>query len=509
MYIPGRSRTCSTPSKTVMSAEVYPPSLPALLSFLAVANDPPPARTWQRTPQPMRGLTRGNSIQILPTNRARCPALRQDVSPCATSLSEAPDGPRSALSAPAPRSACPAWCARPDGPATPCSRAPSTSPSNRSRTRRHVPDRLGLGGDVGLVGHGDHDLAPPGQPLRNLARPLRVQGRERIVEEQDGRLLHLGLDCAPQAQAKAQRGRPGLAVGGEGPCPQVPHGKLQVVPVRAHQAGPSSELVVPPLRQPGPERLLQVLPPYRGPVIAGQLGARQTGEFLLCAWGQTGHGIVPKPEERGSVLHQLGVPSLEVIRRSPSLPFLQKSVALSKGPVVRRQHRLLERPERGHGLVHEPATLRRIAPDDVEILRPEERRADLPPKVALAPHRGPVDLDLVRPAPRDLHLDQHPATGGLDLPSEVGRIGPSPDQRLGARGSRRDQEEQERDALDEVGLPLSVGPDHGDQSVRNVIDPGLGVVTEVRELHPQKPQCSAPGWLSRPASAGAPASRDT
>src|SRR6266545_856760 len=101
MYIPGRSRTCSTPSKTVMSAEVYPPSLPALLSFLAVANDPPPARTWQRTPQPMRGLTRGNSIQILPTNRARCPALRQDVSPCATSLSEAPDGPRSALSAPA------------------------------------------------------------------------------------------------------------------------------------------------------------------------------------------------------------------------------------------------------------------------------------------------------------------------------------------------------------------------------------------------------------------------
>jgi hypothetical protein len=279
--------------------------------------------------------------------------------------------------------------------------------------------------------------------------------------------------------------------------------------MRAHQAGPPSELVAPPLRQAGPERILQVLAPHRGPVLASQPGARQSGKLLLRARGQPGHDIGAKAKERGPVLHQLGVPCLEVLRRSPSLPLLQQSVALAKRPVVRGEYRLLERPERGHGLVHELAPLRRITPDDVEILRPEERRTDLSAKVALAPNWGPVDLDLVRPVPGDLHLDQHPPAGGLDLPAKVGCIGPSPDQRFGARSSRRDQEEQERNPLDEVGLPFSVGPDHGDQSVRNVIDPGLRVVTEVRELHPKKPQRSAPGWISRPASAGAPASRDT
>jgi hypothetical protein len=65
---------------------------------------------------------------------------------------------------------------------------------------------------MGLVRHRDHDLSPSGQPLGHLASPLRVQRGERIVQEQDGPLPHLRLDGAPHAKAKAQRGRPGLAV---------------------------------------------------------------------------------------------------------------------------------------------------------------------------------------------------------------------------------------------------------------------------------------------------------
>src|SRR5206468_1694855 len=58
---PPAFRVVRTTSRTVMSAEVYPPSLPALLSFLCVANEPPPARTRQRTPQPMRGPHAGKT----------------------------------------------------------------------------------------------------------------------------------------------------------------------------------------------------------------------------------------------------------------------------------------------------------------------------------------------------------------------------------------------------------------------------------------------------------------
>jgi len=159
------------------------------------------------------------------------------------------------------------------------------------------------------------------------------------------------------------------------------------------------------------------------------------------------------------------------------------------------------------GLLVSGFSLARIADHDHEIVRSEEHRTDLTSEVALASDRRPVHLHAVRALTGDLDLDEDLAVRGLHLAARVrGTVGASTHDRLGGRGSRRLQEEQERDALEQVRLPLAVRADSDDEPFRKRLEPRLSVVAEVPELDPAELH---PGRLSRRAWADERASRDT
>src|SRR5213083_302297 len=298
---------------------------------------------------------------------------------------------------PPPRWVCPASSARPGGPATPCSMAchppprTVTAPADTSQTASALAGTWASSATVTTTWPRPASRSATWPPLLG-SRAENGSSRSRTGGSPTSAWMAL---ARPRRRHRAA---------------------AQASPWEAKARAPRSRTASSRSSRCGPTRLVR----------------RVSSSFRR---------VGPVSNERGSVLDQLRIPRLELLRRPPSLPLLQQAIALAKGPVVRGEDGLLERPERGNGLVHEPAPLRRIASHDIEVLRPEERRTDLPTKVALAPHRRPIDLHLVRPVPGDLHLDQHPAAGGLDLPSKVCRLGFPPNQGLGARSARGNQEE--------------------------------------------------------------------
>ena len=60
---------------------------------------------------------------------------------------------------------------------------------------------------MGLVGHGHHHLAPPREPICDLAPPPRVQGGERVVVSPPAGLTNgAQVQIAPAVDRKAGGG---------------------------------------------------------------------------------------------------------------------------------------------------------------------------------------------------------------------------------------------------------------------------------------------------------------
>src|SRR5512139_4133104 len=90
MYIPGRSRTCSTPSRTWMSADSYCPGLLAAALLVAVLAKDPPSKTRARR-------TRDGASRGADGTSAETPTFYQPgVTPKAVSvaLPAVPGGPK-------------------------------------------------------------------------------------------------------------------------------------------------------------------------------------------------------------------------------------------------------------------------------------------------------------------------------------------------------------------------------------------------------------------------------
>jgi hypothetical protein len=271
----------------------------------------------------------------------------------------------------------------------------------------------------------------------------------------------------------------------------------------ADQGGPPDQLVAPAFGQPAFERLLERLPGHVRSVVAGEAVPGEVLVLPLRRRGEPRRGLGAKPDQRAPVLDQLGVPGPQPGRCPASLPFLEQPVALSQRAFVGRHRGLLERPQRPDRLVEEVASLGGIPDHDHEIVRTEVHRANLTPQVSLAPYRRSIDLDSVGASSRDLDLDQHLARLlGDDLAARVGgAVGVMPDHRFRGRGTRRLEEEQEGDPLEQVGLALTVRARDGDQRVGEIVQAGLGVVSEVPEFDPREPH----PVVNRPVSAASPA----
>ena len=88
----------------------------------------------------------------------------------------------------------------------------------------HVPHGVGDRGHVGFVGDRDHDLASArDEAFPDLVPTARIQGTERVVDQEDGRLAEFLGDRRREPDPQAQRGGPGLAVRSGGPRAQVAH----------------------------------------------------------------------------------------------------------------------------------------------------------------------------------------------------------------------------------------------------------------------------------------------
>ena len=112
--------------------------------------------------------------------------------------------------------------------------------------------------DVRLVRNADHDLASAArEAFGDPVAPARVEGAERIVDEQERRLAGLGGDRRREPEAQAEGRGPGLAVRSERPGAEVADGQGEVVAVRPDEGGPAEQLVGPSRRELLAERLLR------------------------------------------------------------------------------------------------------------------------------------------------------------------------------------------------------------------------------------------------------------
>ncbi len=235
----------------------------------------------------------------------------------------------------------------------------------------------------------------------------------------------------------------------------------------AWSAGSSSSL--PAFGQPGCERLLERLPGHVRSVLARQAVAGEVPVLLF-----RGRREPSRRPRRGAGSARS--------RSSTSSASQASSPVGAPRPSHSFSSRLRWRSVRSYAVIADSLSghSERIAssmksrrfdgiPDhDDEVVGPEVHRAHLPPQIALAPHRRTVHLHAVRAAARDLDLDQHLAgLVGDHLAARVG--GPvriAPDHGFGGRGPRRLEEEQEGDALEQVGLALAVGTRDRDQARR-------------------------------------------
>ncbi len=224
--------------------------------------------------------------------------------------------------------------------------------------------------------------------------------------------------------------------------------------------GPSDELVRPAFGQTGLERLLERLAHDVRSVRRTRARTRRgagTPPPPVVASACGGLGVGAGPARCPFLTSSASQASSPVGAPRPSHSF-SKRLRWRRVALVRRHGGLLERPERADGVVEEVAPLGRVADHDDEVVGAEEHRPNLPAQIALAPHRRPVHLDAVRSSAGDLHLDQDLARLlGQDLAARVRRpVRVAPDDRLGRGGSRRLEEEQEGDPLEQVGLALAV-----------------------------------------------------
>src|SRR5437868_12458132 len=138
------------------------------------------------------------------------------------------------------------------------------------------------------------------------------------------------------------------------------------------------------------------MPPEVRRVSAHEAVPRQALELLVGEWSELFDRGCASPDHRGPRLHELRVPGLELRRSAAPLPFLQQAVPLPERALVRAKLWVPERPERHDRVVEEPAAVRRISANDVEVLRPEEHRPHLASELALAAERRAIHLELAR-----------------------------------------------------------------------------------------------------------------
>src|ERR1700687_1825874 len=134
-------------------------------------------------------------------------------------------------------------------------------------------------------------------------------------------------------------------------------------------------------------------------------------------------------------------------------------------------------------LIQKSAALFRPGLDWHEVIRPEERDAEVARKINRTTP-STIDLDGAMrsyPIHRERDRQLHPASGGLDLGLDTRRRGDRSDQLHLAARPRRGGQRQHRDRLEQVRLALAVGADEH-------VDPGLhrdvevGVVAMIPKL---------------------------
>ena len=223
--------------------------------------------------------------------------------------------------------------------------------------------------------------------------------------------------------------------------------------------------------------------------------------------GELGEGAQPRREQLAAGRGQVRVPDVQGGRRlgrrrsapGPPAQRLEQRAALLEDPVVVGPDPGEPRPAGHHQLVQEPPPLRRVALDDGQILGREHHGPQHPDQLPRPAQRRPVQLGPVGLARGDLDLQlQLPriVQPGLHPRPDDRPLGPEPHQRDLRGHPVRRQRRQVLDRLDQIRLPLPVGPDERrhpgpERHIHLRVRPEIGQLQMIDE-HPHHPRSSQP-----------------